>query len=764
MSNGPLAGVRVVDACGDLARSAGRLLAELGADVIRLLPGTSGPSLGRDADTGGGVLDWWFDTNCRRIDLDPGVDLASAAGRELLRDLTAGADLLVESVGPGIVDHAALRRGNPSLVHVAVSPFGATGPRAHWRASDLVAAAAGGMLSVCGLPDEPTTIWGRQMDNLAGFYAATVALAGLHRVRNGGPGLFADLSQQQAVVSCTEHLMMFWWYPEPLAPFGAPVAARQASLHWSRGYEVVPCRRGACMVSPSAGGVPDLLAWMRSEGFALQIPTEMTAIEWFLQLPAIMAELRAFALTKDATELFERGQALHVPFGEALVVPQVTANPQLAARGFFRRIDGAPEQVRLPGPAARFGDTPAPTPVAPRNTTVAEVVEGWSDRPSAPDVGSDVGSEPANTSTRRPLEGLRILDFTHVLAGPFATRILGDLGAEVVKIQTEARSQGPHANEYPYFAMWHRNKVGVTLQMKHPEALGVFRTMVEQADVVIDNFSAGVLEEWGAGHEVLASWNPRIISISMTGAGEDGPWREFVTFAPTVHALCGLTALSGPVGRIDVGTGVALNDHVSGIIGATLVLAAVEARARTGRGQHLDVSQLELGASLVAPALMDHLATGRVAEAAANTDPFAELAWNDVVRCADGEWLAVTAVTAEEAARARALLDAAPSAVAAAEALQAAGIAASHVQNARHLTGTDPQLQARAAFVELPSDLFGTQHTERFPAVLHDDDGDVELRYRPSPAFGEHNFELYERLLGWEADRIAQAMADGLFG
>jgi crotonobetainyl-CoA:carnitine CoA-transferase CaiB-like acyl-CoA transferase len=797
-TQGPLAGVRVVEVADDGSRSAGKLLAELGADVVQVGRGTPGPAMVGPAAAQGGLLDWWWDGGKRRVDLD----LDGSDGREAFLRLVDQADILVETQPPGRMaelglDHESLAARNPALVHVSLTPFGADGPRARWRTSDLVASALGGWLSVTGWPDRPVPMWGRQSALVGGSYAALSALAGLREARETGRGCHVDLSLHQAVASCTEHVLMFWWYPEAMAMFGAPLAVRQGSLHWIRAYVVFPCKRGYCMVSPSANGVPELLAWMREEGFGLDIPEEFTPAEAIALIPRMMSALAEFALSKDATELFEGGQARHVPFGEVLTVPQVGACAQHLARGFFRpvAVPGAPadaDVVPIPGPFCRFEETSCPPPAPPPSdvTAVDELVEQWSTRRAA---GAGVAAAEAGAAARavrspstdasalaatrpgdpRSLAGLRVLDFTHVLAGPVATRVLGDLGADIVKLQTESRSQGAHANDFPYFAMWNRNKRSVTLDMKHPGALGVFRRLVEQADVVIDNFSAGVLRAWGAGPDVLAGWNPRIVTVSMTGAGEDGPWRDFVTFAPTVHALCGLTALTGPdAERLDCGSGVAFNDHASGLVGAVAVLAAIEARRVTGRGQHLDMSQLEVGTTLVGPALIDHLANGRVAVAAGCQDPFESFAVNDVVRAADGEWLAVTARAGVEVdalqtvTGGRDLSDwvSTVGAGEAAERLQAAGVPAGLVQNAAHLTGSDPQLAHRNWLVDMPSDVWGTQHTDRFPARWYDAEGhEVTLEYRASPGLGEQNFEVYPELLGWDEGRVAEAMADGLF-
>ncbi|MEO5899260.1 MAG: CoA transferase, partial [Ilumatobacteraceae bacterium] len=639
---GPLDGVRVVDLSDSSGRYAVKLLGEMGAEVVRLRSGEPGAPM---TTVPGGLLEWWFDGATRALDLD----LDSADGRARFLDLVGAADVLIETEPPhrlatlGLgVDRLAV--ANPRLTHVSLTPFGADGPRAGWQSSDLVMAAAGGILSVNGVPDEPVTMWGRQMDNVGGAYATICALAGLHRARTTGRGMHFDLSHQQAVASCSEHVLMFWWYADAFTDLGAPLAGRQASVHWSRAYEVVPCSRGFCMVSPSAGGVPDLVAWMEERGHAPRLPDDLTDAR--AVIAAYMAALRAFALELDATDVFQGGQARHVPFGEVLTVAEVVASPQHVERGFMRPVDGVAGDVRVPGPFAHFAGSPCPPPASPRQSPmtdddVAELLARWaSPVAAAPAAGDATEAPPGGTP---PLAGIRVIDFTHVLAGPFATRLFADLGAEVLKVQTTVRSQGAHANEYPYFGMWNRSKSSIALNMADDRAIDVLRALVAQADVVIENFSAGVLDEWGAGWKQLSAWNDRIIYLSMHGAGGDGPWRDYVTFAPTVHALSGLTALTGPEGRIDCGTGVALNDHASGLAGAVALLGAIESRRRTGRGQHIDLSQFELASYLVGPALLDFQANGREATAAGTRDAFSDLVPNDVVRTADGRWVAVTA-------------------------------------------------------------------------------------------------------------------------
>lgn len=784
-----LAGLRVLDACDESGRLAGRLLAELGADVLRVRRGASGAPLPGPAGARGGVLDWWYDAGTRRRALD----LDDARDRATFADLAARCDVLLETERPGRlaalgVGHDALAAANPRLVHVSLTPFGATGPRAHWQASDLVAGALGGVLAVTGTADAPLNGWGRQSFNIGGFYGAIAALVGLRIARTEARAVHVDLGLQQCVTSCTEQVLMYWFFPQV---FPERLAKRQGALHWTRVYDVVPCLTGHAMVTP-APHAGRLFKWMAEDGMlgSLAENPPKTAMELLARNEEIMRAIRAWAATKPAEDVFAGGQRRRLPYGNVQGVREAVSGPQLAARGFLRpvAVDGA--SVRVPGPPFRMMDAPAAPPAPPTDEAAAEaVLAAWPPRARTDDAPA-AADHPSRTG-RKPLTGIRVIDFSWVLAGPKTTRVLGDLGADVVKLQTEIRSQGTGHNDFPFFAMWNRSKRSATLDMKHPRALEIVRRLVEQADVVVENFAPGVLERWGIGFETLRSWNERIVCLALSGCGQDGPWRDHVTFAPTIHALCGLTALTNPPGRRDVGHGISISDHVSGLAGALAVLAALDARGRSGRGQMIDLSQLELGAYLVGPALLEVASGGREAVAQGNRDGLDDLVPNEVYRCADGGWLAVSArddadwhrlcdalgpdampaalraldVVARRARRDD--IDAALGAWAgsrdadgAMHRLQEAGVPAGKVQDARDLVEGDPQLAARGAFVTVPHATLGTQSLDRFPGTF----SGVELDpYRASPAFGEHTFEVYGELLGLSEEDVALGIADGLF-
>ena len=244
------------------------------------------------------------------------------------------------------------------------------------------------------------------------------------------------------------------------------------------------------------------------------------------------------------------------------------------------------------------------------------------------------------------LAGIRILDFTHVLAGPFATRILGDMGADVVKVTSAARPG--NIPGHPYYAMWNRNKRNLALDLSREDGRVLGRRLAEKADIVIDNFSVGVLDRWGMGYDTVRETNRGVSYVQMSGMGDGGPWSEFVTYAPTVHALSGLTYLTGLPGHADIGIGVSYNDHASGLHGALAVLAAVEARRESGEGQRIDLAQFEVGVNFAGPSLLDLFANGRTAHPSGNRLPYDVAAPHNCYPClptgpglAGERWIAI---------------------------------------------------------------------------------------------------------------------------
>lgn len=785
MTEGALHGLRVVDLADDSGRFATKLLAELGADVVRVTSAGSpgNPMVHPAARERGGVLDWWYDGGKRR----QLVDLDSEQGRSDYARLASAADLIVETERPGRlaaqgIDHCDLVASNPDLVQVSITPFGRTGSRAGWVSSDLVSSALGGVMSVTGLPDRPLNVWGRQAYNFAGLAAAISALAGIRAARQDGHGRHIDVSIHETLTGSIENLFMQLFFDEEL-PDLPRIAQRQGALHWLRAYDLAKCRTGYTMITTTP--IPDLLvSWMIEQGHESAREWQGMDVETMLdRIDDFMDCVRDFVSDYDAMDLWWEAQNRHCAFGGVHDIEAVAKIPQFEHRGFFADacVDGA--IVRGPGHMVTMSETPvvSPRPPATVDTGLDELLSEWGVKTNAASNGAKLA---------RPLEGLRVADFTWVLAGPFCTRMLGDLGADVIRIQNEERSTLVNRPDYPYYFVWNRSKRSATLNMKHPDALVAARRLIENCDVLIENYSAGVLDAWGLDWETVHEWNPKLVYVTMSGCGHDGPWQHVISYAPTVHAVCGVTYLTNFADRGDVGSGFSLNDHFSGFSAAVTTLAAIEARDRTGKGQKIDMAQLEIGTYAIGPALLDHFANDRRPEPAGNKDGLHDHVPNDVYATSDGfvavsvtadsQWPSLVAelgderlddpALAHESTRRqrRSEIDAALSAWAgtrtadaAMEALQAAGVPAGKVQDAGELFEHDPQHAARGFWQAVGHDIFGARHVDTFPALFDGERIGVELL---SPAyFGEHNFDVWTELAGYGFDEVAEGMGDGLF-
>jgi len=380
------------------------------------------------------------------------------------------------------------------------------------------------------------------------------------------------------------------------------------------------------------------------------------------------------------------------------------------------------------------------------------------------------------------------MDFTHVLAGPFGTRVLGDLGAEVLKIGSATRGAGANSAAHPYYMMWNRNKRSVSLNMSTDEGRALARKLAGECDIIIENFRAGVLTRWGLDRASLAEVNPGVSVITMGGVGQTGPWKDFVTFAPTIHALVGLTYLTGVPGRHDIGYGFSLNDHLSGLAGAVAALEAVHHRDRTGQGLEIDLSQYEVGLGLMAPAYLDYFANGRNPEPVGNAHSFGAWAphgiypasgndrWVAIAARGDEEWRRLCAAMGqpgltddprfathgarlEHAAELDALIaawTASQDRYAVMERLQAAGVAAGAVQDARDLVENDPQLRAAGFFSTASSDRWGDYPIDQFPATFNDK---RPPRYDGTQEAGADTFDVLKAVLGLTDDQIAELAA-----
>lgn len=217
-----------------------------------------------------------------------------------------------------------------------------------------------------------------------------------------------------------------------------------------------------------------------------------------------------------------------------------------------------------------------------------------------------------------PLEGIRVLDLSRVLAGPFCTMILGDLGAEIIKIERpgtgdDTRSWGPPFidNESAYFLSVNRNKKSITVNLKHPKGKEIIYKLAAISDVLIENFRPGVADRLGVGYRDISKVNPKIIYCSISGFGQDGPYRDKPAYDLLIQAMGGFMGITGEKDRPPVRIGVALMDIGAAMYAAIAILAALRIREKTGEGQRIDVSLLDTSVSWLSYMAMNYFATGK---------------------------------------------------------------------------------------------------------------------------------------------------------
>ncbi len=790
-STGPLANVRIIDLTDDRAIYAGKLLGDLGADVVRVEPSGGDPLRTRGPFHANGASLWHaFFASSRTF--------MASDDSGTIEQLAQSADIILDC--ERLSDPDALLAANPRLVIVDVTSFGRSGPWQNYQAPGLVAEALGGIAATSGDADTPPLeLFGDQYAFVGGVYAAVGALSALNHARETGQGQIVRLSTHEALCTVLEHVLMWAWFHE-LLPFAqGPVLPRQGSLHWSTAYVVMQAIGGSIMITPT----PDFerqVAWLIEEGTGLDLLDERFTDPANLaeMVELTMSALREWVATKDVEPFFHEAQNRHHPYGWVMTMPEVASNPQLEARNWWADYPVGDTKVSGPGAPYHFSDTPwgiGGFKFSPRSA------EG--DVAEQPAPGSNGGQRGAPLrvadgasslkATTGPLEGIRILDFTHVLAGPFATRVLADMGADVVKIMSSTRAGLAGGVDHPYHAMWNRNKRVLQLDLSRDDARDIARQLALQADVVIDNFSVGVLNRWNLGYDAVSPDNPDAIYIGMSGMGISGPWASYVTYAPTVHALAGLTYLTGVPGRNDIGIGFSYNDHMAGLHGAVAVLAAIEARRMTGKGQRIDMSQFEVGVGFNGPTLLNYFANGVAAEPVGNDPTYEHWTPHAIYPCqGEDNWCAIAVVTDDQWQSLCRLMDAgdwlADKSLAIAggrnacrsgidariaewtnrqdryelmDRCQAAGVPAGVVQTGQDLTAHDPQLAQAKMFFNFadPHPNLGPLKGDRLPLQFSETPSTV---YNRSEILGESNAAIAADWLGMSTEEVARLESDGV--
>ncbi|MEX1195420.1 MAG: CoA transferase [Dehalococcoidia bacterium] len=401
---------------------------------------------------------------------------------------------------------------------------------------------------------------------------------------------------------------------------------------------------------------------------------------------------------------------------------------------------------------------------------------------------------------RLPLHGVRVLDLTMSWAGPYATRLLGDMGAEVIKIEGAAHwdllrtftGRPPDVDQIwersPYFAHINRNKYGLALDITKPRGRELFLDLVALSDVVIENYRADVMDNLGLSYEAVVAVNARIVYVSMPGHGKTGREKDYVAFGSNVEQLAGLAALTGYEGGPPHKTGISYGDPVAGTAAAGSIAAALFDRRRTGRGGYIEVAQRENLTGLIGEQIVAYSITGE--EPPRRGNRHTSMAPHGVYRSAGGDdWIAIaceddsqfaalcTVIGSPQLARderfavviARYRNQDAIDAIIGewtasrtkeqtAEALQSAGVPAMPVLSVPEVF-TDEHLRARGFYESVTHPVAGTWEIEGPHWRMSETPAHIRL---PAPCFGEHNHYVFRELLGLSADEVARLEADGV--
>jgi crotonobetainyl-CoA:carnitine CoA-transferase CaiB-like acyl-CoA transferase len=398
------------------------------------------------------------------------------------------------------------------------------------------------------------------------------------------------------------------------------------------------------------------------------------------------------------------------------------------------------------------------------------------------------------------LEDIKIADFTWVVAGPLCVRYLADYGAQVIHVETGTRIDPirytppykddiPGTNRSGYFHNYNSNKYGITLNLRHPKALELAKKLILWADIVAENFNPGVMKRLGLGYEEINEMKPDIIMISLGSKGQTGPQARLPAFGAHLAALSGFTHITGWPDRDPPVIFGAYTDSIAGRFGAATLLAALDYRRRTGKGQYIDLSQSEAGIEFLAPPLLDYDVNRRILERKGNRHPSA--APHGAYRCkGEDRWCAIAVFADQEWKAMRQVMGSPPwaeddkfatllgrksneeeldnlieqwtinySAEEVMNRLQQAGVSAGVVETAEDLH-SDPQLEHRHHFWVLEHQEIGESTYDSMGSQLSKTPAEL---YKAAHTLGEDNHYVYTQILGLSDGEFVELLEEGVF-
>jgi crotonobetainyl-CoA:carnitine CoA-transferase CaiB-like acyl-CoA transferase len=607
---GSLAGLRVVELASEIAGPyCTKLLVDLGADVCKIEP-PSGDPLRRWGPRSG--LFEYLNAGKRGAT----IDLAHERNVATVHGMISQADVLVEDLPAGAperrewgVDADTLERINPNLVVVRISSFGQEGPLRDRETTPLTLQAAAGWVNVREPGRAPVQAGARIPEYIAGAYAALGALTAL-RIAAAGANrpVEVDVSMFESLLSTLPYPMLM---AARLKSLGLPTNSKAAPMlgivHAADGWIGINCLTGQHWLDVCAMvGLPEF----GEHQLAIMLGGP--------ERDEFFAKAQPFLDSMTVADLIELSQAMRIPAAPITEGDTILSCPQYAGRGFFLEAATEAGQFTRPGAPFRLSKTPVPPP-RPAPALRTDTQARWSERGARrrENDASDV-SLPS-----LPFNGLKVFDLSTFWAGAYLTCYLGAYGADVIKVESIQRPDGHRYSGsllregddwYERGPLWQAtnlNKRDITLDLTSAAGRELALRLAAEADVVVENFSPRVVEQFGLDYGSLVNINPDVIMVRMPGFGLAGPWRDYVGWALNIEQVSGMSAATGyPDGPPCNLQGPA--DPIAGVHAGIALLAALEHRRSTGEGQLIEVAQIEVGAAVTAEPVIDYSLTGTV--------------------------------------------------------------------------------------------------------------------------------------------------------
>ena len=693
-------------------------------------------------------------------------------------------DVVVESSAPWPLDPVVhgleLETVAPRLVSVAVSPFGLSGPKARDCSTDLTDEAVSGHLLLNGDPDRAPLRGPAHLPALlAGIHAAIGAVAALVARHRTGRGQRVEVSHHEVMVALHQFTLLRYTH-------SGDILRRMGNRYAGPGTPIgaYRCRDGVVSLTVPRDDQLERLLAVAGLTHLLDEPGIGSTYDLMHHADLLERHLLPWLAEQDAEELVELLQAVRVPAGPVRTLAGLLDDPHLAARRFWRPLRTRPDLL-TPGPPARH------TTVEQRDANGAPAPVRFAD--------DDLADG--------PLTGVRVLDLTRVWAGPLATRILADLGADVVMVEAPL-ARGPaeiddssvtathyypddvagehHWNRIGFVNKYAVNKRSIALDLTTEAGRSALEEMVTRSDVLVENYSPRVMPQLGLGEERLRALNADLVYVTMPGFGRTGPASDRIAYGPMIDGHAGLSVVQGYPDDVARKGGIAWPDPVAGLHAAFATLVALHVRlVDRGRGATIEVAQLEATISVTGHAVIDRQLDGCEPVPIGSRDRClapqgvhpcrGEDGWIAVSVVDDSSWVALCEVAGlapdwcgwDVGAR-RLHHDAIDAALGRwtsggdatdrAARLRSAGVVAEPVADAA-MVMADPHLAARRAFVTLDHPEAGAHPWPRLAVRL---DGTPASYRRPAPCLGEHRREVLVSLAGYADAAVDELEAAGV--